>query len=119
MRGWRRQSMTMILLPRSSALTEDPSDHENEGRQSTIPTPPPRLLTPIEDFGDLGGGIGVADWLPLPLWPSRSHLSSQSIRGIGPPIGYFNATTDVTGTHRGRWRPQWYGRDRRLATLVP
>ncbi|PKI65273.1 hypothetical protein CRG98_014311 [Punica granatum] len=38
--------------------------------------------------------------------------------GSGPPIGDPNPFTEVAGTHRGRWRPQWRGQGRRLAVLT-
>ncbi|PKI35137.1 hypothetical protein CRG98_044488 [Punica granatum] len=37
----------------------------------------------------------------------------------GPPIGNPDPSTGVAGAHRGRRRPRWSGRGRRLAAPTP
>ncbi|OWM86357.1 hypothetical protein CDL15_Pgr010699 [Punica granatum] len=39
--------------------------------------------------------------------------------GSGPPIGNPDPSTEVSGAHRGRRRPRWRGRGRRLAAPNP
>ncbi|PKI72446.1 hypothetical protein CRG98_007192 [Punica granatum] len=57
--------------------SEVPSRFGVRGLQSTTPIPPPRSLAPTEDARDLGGGVGVADWLPQPLLPFRFSFKTK------------------------------------------
>ncbi|PKI61861.1 hypothetical protein CRG98_017759 [Punica granatum] len=81
----------------------------DRGCQLAIPTPPSR--SPVSSVGTnkLDGGVGIADCGPDPA--SESLVDSE----LGPLIGCSNPSTEVSGVLCGYRRPQWSGRDRRLA----
>ncbi|PKI76807.1 hypothetical protein CRG98_002793 [Punica granatum] len=58
-----------------------------QGRQSAIPTPPPRSPTPMKDVGELGGGSGSPIGLP--------NLESTG-----------NFESEVSGRFRGTFIPR-------------
>ncbi|PKI38485.1 hypothetical protein CRG98_041122 [Punica granatum] len=66
-----------------------------------------------------GGGVGVAD--RRPRTPNRTGTSRRSPvdSGFEPPIDDPDPSTEVASTYRGRWRPRWKGRGRRLAARTP
>ncbi|PKI64923.1 hypothetical protein CRG98_014665 [Punica granatum] len=61
----RRLAARTLNLP--GTLTRGPWSIRVRGSQLATPNPPSRESVPTKDVGALGGGVGVADWLPRPL----------------------------------------------------
>ncbi|PKI79491.1 hypothetical protein CRG98_000122 [Punica granatum] len=60
------------------------------GRQSAIPTPPPRSPASSVGASDLGGRVDVADWQPRPLHQGHWRppwVPTTSVEGSRSPIG--------------------------------
>ncbi|PKI47536.1 hypothetical protein CRG98_032126 [Punica granatum] len=64
-----------------------------------------------------GSGSLVGGHKP-PNRPGDLSRSSQSIRGLGPPIGDPDPSIEVASVLRGYRRPQWRGRGCQLAALA-
>ncbi|PKI63793.1 hypothetical protein CRG98_015777 [Punica granatum] len=69
---WRPQSQ----IDRGP-LTWNPRSIRGQGLQSATPTPPPRSRASSVGTSDLGGGVGVSDWQPQPLFPSRFSFRTK------------------------------------------
>ncbi|PKI64828.1 hypothetical protein CRG98_014743 [Punica granatum] len=68
---------------------------ERLGQLIGNPDPPPRSHEPPKDAGDHRGGVGAADWRPLPQIYQDLELDIWSIQGLGAPIGDPDPTLEV------------------------